>query len=458
MSSHSSCRFALIGRLLLGATFGICTSPLWASDGGATADISSADSAAAVGPGPAAGGMADPCADKNNRKICKTFGTSLHNTRAGKARYYDHEWGGFELLTGVPYEELSCQGCHTVNPLAPVPYEPGCYDCHADSDADRDTNAFNEPVPDNRCLGCHGRQGAERTHPKLAGIDVHVNANMQCMDCHHKEEMHGDGLTYWSLQESGALKVSCTQAACHDEGELITVEGRAKGKGKTTTGVSARAVSFHEQHLAGTDCSACHVQSVLACDSCHFDTEIAKPGVKRFYAQAPRTGFKFLMNKNGKVRTATYQSLTWQNTDAFYVLAPYVAHTITKGEAVECEDCHVYAKGQGQNERITRGNQALIQYLGGEGITVTKWTPDTNPGDQIYGTLSGPTGVIPVPPDWGSALHFDHVYWTGDAAAPLLPGGAGWDFLKTGADLVQMPFGSPLSEVQIDKLILPEPD
>ena len=365
----------------------------------------------------------------------------MHNTRAGKARYYDQEWKGFELLTGVPYEELSCQGCHKVNPLDPDPYEPSCYDCHADTDQDQD--AFNDEVPDSRCLGCHGRQGAERTHLALAGVDVHVKAGMACMDCHHKEEMHGDGRTYTSLQEPGAMKVSCTQAGCHDEASLATV--------------SNRALDFHDGHLQSTDCSACHVQSVLACDSCHFDTEIALPGTKRFYAQTPRTGFKFLMNKDGKVRTATYQSLTWENDKAFYAMAPYVAHTITKGEAVECEDCHLYVKGQGQGKKlnITGGNAALAQYLTEKRITATKWVPDTtNLTDQNYGTLTGPTGVIPVPPDWATTLKFDHVYWTGAADGPLVPGGAGWDYLQTGADLVQMPFGSPLSKEQINRLIL----
>jgi hypothetical protein len=238
---------------------------------------------------------------------------------------------------------------------------------------------------------------------------------MACMDCHHKEEMHGDGRTYASLQEPGAMKVSCTQAGCHDEASLATL--------------GERALSFHEGHLQGTDCSACHVQSVLACDSCHFDTEIALPGTKRFYAQAPRTGFKFLMNKDGKVRTATYQSLTWNNDTAFYAMAPYVSHTITTGAAVECEDCHVYVKGKGQGKKlnITRGNAALAQYLTEKRITATKWVPDTTTGDEIYGALTGPTGVIPVPPDWATTLEFDHVYWTGEADDPLVSGGAGWE-------------------------------
>jgi hypothetical protein len=137
-------------------------------------------------------------------------------------------------------------------------------------------------------------------------------------------------------------------------------------------------------------------------------------------------------------------------------MAPYVSHTITKGEAVECEDCHLYVKGKGQGKKlnIMGGNAALAQYLTEKRITATKWVPDTNPDDAIYGTLTGPTGVIPVPPDWATSLEFDHVHWTGEADAPLVSLGAGWDYLQTGADLVQMPFGSPLSKEQINRLIL----
>ncbi len=211
------------------------------------------------------------------------------------------------------------------------------------------------------------------------------------------------------------MKVSCTQAGCHAEASLD--DG------------SERADDFHDRHRQDTDCSACHVQSVLACDSCHFNTEIPLPGTKRFYAQAPRTGSKFLRNKDGKVRTATYQSLTWDNAEAFYAMAPYVAHTITKGETVECEDCHLYVKGKGQGKKlnITRGYAALAQYLTEKRVTATKWVPETtNLADQNYGTLTGPTGVIPVPLDWATTLEFDHVYWTGPAdALPLVSGGAG---------------------------------
>lgn len=412
----------------------------------------------AHGSGPAAaapGGQVDPCKDRNNRRICKTYETSLHKTRAGKPRHYNAEHGGFEVLTGVPYDSLVCKGCHDpLNTTTPVPYAPSCFDCHRDTDADADTNAFNDNVPEATCLGCHSRQNAE----KNMLTDVHRTLGMDCMDCHSKKEMHGDGTAYASLQEPGALKASCTQAGCHKTGDLVTQIGSGRGKNRAKTGVSARAVEFHAGHLATNDCSACHVKSVVACDSCHFDSEVVEK--KRYYRQIPQTGFKFLMNKDGKVRTATYQALTWGSSDAdeadvsFYVLEPYVAHSIGDGADVTCEDCHVYRAEDGS----LRGNAALSGYLESGQIRANQWVPeqvdDLNPA--TFGKLLAPKGTIPVPPDWETALLFDFVYWTlaPDAAVVKDPSGANWNFLKTGADMVHMPYGSPLSDDQIERLIL----
>ena len=185
----------------------------------------------------------------------------MHNTRAGKPRHYNAEYRGFELLTGVSYDLLACKNCHDpLNTATPVPYEPSCFDCHRDSDQDDDTNAFNDKVPEATCLGLG------RNAEKNMLTDVHRAAGMVCMDCHSKQEMHGDGTAYESLQEPGALKVSCTQAGCHKTGDLLTQNRQGQGK-EPSPGLHARAVEFHAQH-ATTDCSACRVQSVVVCDDC----------------------------------------------------------------------------------------------------------------------------------------------------------------------------------------------
>jgi hypothetical protein len=65
-------------------------------------------------------------------------------------------------------------------------------------------------------------------------------------------------------------------------------------------------------------------------------------------------------------------------------------------------------------------------------------------------------GTIPVPPDWADALQFDFVYWTKLPTDGVVTDADGkyWNYLKTGADMVHMPYGSPLSAEQIEKLFL----
>ena len=208
---------ALLNATVLGLSLFAAADGLAATAGGSGQDT--------AGAAAAAWGQANPCAGRKNRNICATFETSLHKTRVGKPRHYNAEYGGFELLTGVPYDTLACKNCHDpLNLTTPVPYEPSCFDCHRDTDQDADTNAFNDKVPEATCLGCHSRQNAEKTML----TDVHRTLGMVCMDCHSKQEMHGDGTAYESLQEPGALKVSCTQAGCHNTGDLTTQIGKGK--------------------------------------------------------------------------------------------------------------------------------------------------------------------------------------------------------------------------------------
>ena len=137
---------------------------------------------------------------------------SLHGTREGKAYFYSEAQGGFETLTGIPMSDLSCQNCHAPTladgtPVDGATYEPSCGDCH-------DFPGQGGPaVQDSTCLGCHGRQGAEKTlsgNPNLGPMfaDVHASAGFMCTTCHGKEEfpvIHGDDDTvYNSMLEPGA--------------------------------------------------------------------------------------------------------------------------------------------------------------------------------------------------------------------------------------------------------------
>jgi hypothetical protein len=328
---------------------------------------------------------------------------------------------------------------------------------------------------DDVCLGCHGRQGAE--HKLLTGVHRGIDAanpgevpKFDCMGCHQETEVHGDGVARESHLDDP--KTSCAQSGCHER--ELKIAGGKKATGGACKGdkgkVNERCETFHVQHVADVDCTSCHVQSNTTCNSCHFDSELEHN--KRFYRQIPAQGFTFLMNfkdiQTGepKVRSANYQSLTvgavctgpeddrvcdTDNAQTFVVFAPYAAHSVTKAGELMCRDCHVIPDGEGGYE----GNPAVAQYLSEGTVTTTTWNSSTN-------LLEGPTGIIPLPHDWISEtggkgkLDMDFVYYLGNTDDPVTknPAGDQWDFLKTGPDRGHMPYGTPLSEEQMQNLIL----
>ncbi|MBM3287604.1 MAG: hypothetical protein FJY88_09700 [Candidatus Eisenbacteria bacterium] len=346
-------------------------------------------------------------------RIQRIFPSSLHAKRAGKATFYEAA-DGFKTLTGVPISELACIKCHAANyadgtPVEHATYAPGCKDCHADPS---DPGAA--AVTDQICLGCHGRQGAEQTLFQ----DVHRSSGMGCTDCHSEDEMHGDGNVYPSFLAAGASRVGCED--CHTP--------------------SAQGNIYHQTHLSKLHCSACHVKSVSSCYNCHFETEIVQEK-KRFFEQKPRTGFKMLMNYEGKVHTATFQALVDVDGETFVALAPFFGHSITKAD-IACGDCHL---------QDGAGNPRLQEYVDGGAISVTSW----NAGGSGAERLVGPTGVIPVTSDWKTAFRFAFLDYIGEASDPIngpvnLPS---WSYHKEEMDGGHIVYGSPLTQDQMDALI-----
>lgn len=329
----------------------------------------------------------------------QTFPTSLHATRAGKQYFYSSANGGFEKLTGIPMAELPCTNCHAPTradgtPIDDATYQPDCTDCHKQP---------GDTVADSTCLGCHSRQALER---KLYPNDVHLAAGFTCTTCHSEHEMYGDGTSYVSQLDQGAMDTKCEN--CH-----LGVQDYNE---------------THQQHIDSLDCSACHAQSVVTCNDCHFDSQIAGGG-RRYYTPAV-SGFTFLVRRegSGKIVTATMQTLVYQDK-SFVVIAPYTAHIVT-GKARPCADCHDSAN--------------MKAYSANGKLAITQWDASAN-------KLNTVSGVVPVPPDWQTALTFDFVTYTGNAADPLTDPNA-WVFAKSGTDLRQMRFAEPLTDEQIKKL------
>ncbi|MDZ7373484.1 MAG: T9SS type A sorting domain-containing protein [candidate division KSB1 bacterium] len=329
------------------------------------------------------------------------FYTSLHATRQGKRTWYSAANGGFEALTGVPIEQLGCTECHAStyadgSPVDPATYKPECKDCH--------NFAAGYQVETTVCFGCHSRQGAEINTMKLS--DVHRDRGMKCTSCHGSNDVHGNGTSYASMLEAGAIEKSCDD--CH---------------------TSVPASISHTIHSSKVDCKACHLQTVITCYNCHLESQV-QAHVKRAWGGLKDYVLLARDARTGKVTTATFMALSYQGK-AFYAVAPYTSHSVV-AQGRTCKDCH--------------NNSTLQQYnLSGE-IVLARW-------DEAQKKVVNTKGVIPVPPDWKRALKLDFLTYNGDPAGPTDPNQ--WAYLKTGADSAQMMYLQPLTTEQMQKLALP---
>jgi hypothetical protein len=279
--------------------------------------------------------------------------TSLHHTNAGFAYGFAAESGGFELVSGVSFSELSCRGCH-VDPAE-------CITCHTDSGT----------VPDNRsCLNsCHFRQAEEQ----VVNPDYHLQTmRFACTDCHSLDRVHGNGVSPVSMLESPP-RVSCQSEGCHGsitEGDLADIHE-------------------HQRHSSGFECQACHSAASVT----YYQRDMAAalgPGGRAFYGESPITDWKLLVRdtRSGNITTADIQTLS-HNGQTFFSLRPTYSHTIATGDRVStCFDCHA--------------SPALRQYRADSIMTLTAW-------DSAVDSMTHRATVYPIPLDWQSRLHLAFV-------------------------------------------------
>lgn len=353
----------------------------------------------------------------------------LHFTRGGKNFWYGADTSvtgapapGFESLTNVPIDHpnVACNSCHGPTDANGIAYStsnpypgPGCVDCHPLPNY--------TPLSENQCLGCHSRQKAEATTLGGTGYpDVHRNAStpLKCWDCHvnsteNFNDMHGDGTIYKSQLEPGAIKADCQNSGCHTQ-----LPG---------------SHSSHDPHGGALHCSACHTRTVIACYNCHFESQVLH-GIKR--AKQQIHDYVILVNraKDGKIGTATFQSLSYQG-NTWVAFAPYSAHTITKNNARVCTDCHVNYGGS---------VAAIQQYNSTGHIQFATW----NSNDS---TLSWLHGVVPLPADYQRSFKMDFITFNGDPSSPPTAS-KNWSFVEGDWDGHQLFFATPLTKVQMAKI------
>ena len=313
------------------------------------------------------------------------FKSSLHYTARGMGYWYDKSQGGLETITGVSYNDLGCKNCHIST----------CDECHK-TEMNGKVVYSNEPAKkQDMCLKCHAREASIiKINEKANTPDVHFAAGMQCMDCHTAREMHGDGVKYLSMKQLGAMDVNCEQ--CHDK---IT---------QTTS---------HKIHGNNLDCKSCHVQQVVSCTNCHFETMVNEG--KR--VAIPVSGWEFLMNYNGKVTSANMQTFVVPGNKTFMIFAPQFSHSVSK-QGKKCEDCH-------NNSNVEKINSGTINLT---------WLKN--------GKVEQVNGVIPVV----DAVKYNTVYQNYN--------NGNWKPIENPPDpkVQYVSFGTPLTKEQLKKLSIPQ--
>ncbi|MCW8849645.1 MAG: hypothetical protein OQJ81_06660, partial [Melioribacteraceae bacterium] len=188
---------------------------------------------------------------------------SCHPDVVARAKNSTHEqgWGqksmvtlryknetGMEAFASLPDDlkhgyKGNCQGCHAT-----------CAECHvtrptAGGGGLSNGHQFGKPDMRKNCTTCHVSRGGHAYFGEGIGTvpDVHLtNAGFTCMDCHSKNEIHGDG-NYYDQRYKNDLLPECTD--CH--GDL---------KNSNT---------YHSVHMDSFNCQTCHSQDYNNCGSCH---------------------------------------------------------------------------------------------------------------------------------------------------------------------------------------------
>jgi hypothetical protein len=308
------------------------------------------------------------------------YDKSLHASSRGLMHGYAKENGGLEGLTGIPFTQTACNGCHVRS----------CDTCHAAGDATKMSYSIATARSEAACYKCHNLKSRKAAieNPGSPDSDVHFAKGMKCMQCHTAREIHGDGVEYASLRAPGAMDARCEN--CHQN-------------------VQCASSKIHGGKL---DCNACHARDVNSCYNCHFETRIRE----NKSVSLPLTDTVFLVNYAGKVTTATLHTFIYQNR-TLIAFAPFFSHSVTR-KPRQCGECH----GTSLLAAMQSGSLKLVTWDGKE--------------------LKNQRGVVPVIDgyNWNFPfLNYEKGQWVAaPEAAPPLVNYSGYSSPMTAAQLEKM--------------------
>ena len=185
---------------------------------------------------------------------------------------------GFNQLSNLMKEGYNnnCSTCHAT-----------CGDCHVSRPNSAggglaNGHAFNKtPDMTNTCVACHVSRGGHAYFGQAIGTvpDVHLTKRQfTCLNCHTKNEVHGDGKIYDQRYKMELLP-ECTD--CHSN--------------------ISKSNNYHSAHISSFSCNTCHSQDYNNCGSCHIGGSGARV--------ASYQGFKIGMNPISTTKPYKYAVL-----------------------------------------------------------------------------------------------------------------------------------------------------
>jgi hypothetical protein len=282
-----------------------------------------------------------------HKQITDNYAKSLHYTTAGQRNGVMARFSKEELKTfDEKVFEKSCRSCHA-----------SCGDCHVKAPAVGGISIglvakhkFVKKDEGKTCAFCHGG----RVYPEYTGEyggapDVHYQKGMLCMDCHKKEELHGDGTAYL-IKNEVKQRPACKN--CHKLGS----------EAKMTAQVA------HREHQGKVTCYGCHAGAAYRqCQQCHLGAG-ATSNPQMLLGLNPRdkktlTTLRLIPTVRDTFAKA---GIKMENFDALPNYWDTPAHNIRKrtDRTRNCDVCHVDRKNFLTKEMLikdgSKANEGLI--------------------------------------------------------------------------------------------------
>jgi len=240
-----------------------------------------------------------------------------------------HLWSDGNLADG-DYRASGCAACHVLYSDKGT-YEGGDKGIPKDQKDRPRFHRITSKIPETQCIHCHNRGG--RTGVSFIGTmesdgygspytekggkqgklhgknynhltaDVHYDKGLTCIDCHTRQDLHGDGNVYAKREQ--AVEIECED--CHgtqqkrsqlttswgnkfpnlnEKGGKVVLTAKMTGKEHVVPQVAeakfgSEGFTAHvavPAHMEKVECYACHATWAPQCYGCHAKQDIGKKG------------------------------------------------------------------------------------------------------------------------------------------------------------------------------------